>query len=326
MKVSINPACWAHYGTDALLSVLRANPGLFGQYQQDRPAAQFNPWQVTGRRYTDSWGCLWETSVDGMTGAVIEHPLADWSALADFQPPNPDEHWGWGPIDWQHQARRLAKQRQGGGPAIASLRHGHTFLTLTYLRGYENAILDMADDDPRLGSLLAMIEDFNTGLVQRFLDCGATWIGYPEDLGMQTGPMLSPDQFRRYIKPIYRRLMQPAREAGAIIHMHSDGDIRSLADDLVDVGVDVLNIQDQVDGLEWIAENLKGRLAIDLDITRQTLTPSGTPKQIRDHIDRAIDLLAEPAGGLILRYDLNPGIPVESMDALFDRLAAEVGG
>ena len=62
--------------------------------------------------------------------------------------------------------------------------------------------------------------------------------------------------------------------------MHSDGDIRSLADDLLDGGVDVLNLQDLVNGVSWIREHLKGRVCIDLDIDRQSVTRFGTPAQI----------------------------------------------
>ena len=71
-------------------------------------------------------------------------------------------------------------------------------------------------------------------------------MSFPEDLGMQVGPMLSPNDFRKFIKPVYQKLMAPARDAGCIVHMHSDGDIRLLADDLVEGGVQVINLQDLV--------------------------------------------------------------------------------
>ena len=52
--------------------------------------------------------------------------------------------------------------------------------------------------------------------------------------------------------------MAPALEAGCIVHMHSDGDIRSLVDDLILSGVQVINLQDLVNGIDWIRERLKG--------------------------------------------------------------------
>jgi hypothetical protein len=109
-----------------------------------------------------------------------------------------------------------------------------------------------------------MVEAFNAEIVRRCLDCGVAMMRYPEDLGMQAGPMLSPDNFRSYIRPMYESLMAPARQAGCLVHMHSDGDIRDLVADITISGVDALNLQDLVNGIDWIAANLKGKVCIDV--------------------------------------------------------------
>jgi hypothetical protein len=117
-------------------------------------------------------------------------------------------------------------------------------------------------------------------------------MSYPEDLGMQTGPMLSPKQFRRYIKPVYQKLMKPARERDCIVHMHSDGDIRTLVDDLIDGGVEVINLQDLVNGIDWIAGKFAGHICVDLDIDRQQITARGTPRQINDLIRGEVEKIS----------------------------------
>ena len=143
---------------------------------------------------------------------------------------------------------------------------------------------------------------------------------YPEDLGMQVGPMLSPEMFRRYIKPAYQRIMQPARDAGIPIHMHSDGDIRTLADDIVGSGVEILNLQDLVNGIDWIADKFRGRVCVDLDIDRQKITPYGTPAQIDGLIREEGSKIATPEGGLTMVYGLYPGVPLENVKALMDAM------
>ena len=62
------------------------------------------------------------------------------------------------------------------------------------------------------------------------------------------------------------------RDGGCIVHVHSDGDLRALVEDLLTCPIDVLNLQDLVNGLEWIRVRLKGRVCIDLDIDRQQIT------------------------------------------------------
>ena len=50
--------------------------------------------------------------------------------------------------------------------------------------------------------------------------------------------------------------------------MHSDGDVRMFAEDLVEAGVMVLNLQDLVNGVDWIRDTYRGKLCIELDIDR----------------------------------------------------------
>jgi uroporphyrinogen-III decarboxylase len=144
--------------------------------------------------------------------------------------------------------------------------------------------------------------------------------GFAEDLGMQVGPMLSPAHLRRYIKPSYQRMMKLARKSGAVVHMHSDGDIRLLADDLVDGGVEVLNLQDLVNGIDWIAARFAGRVCIELDIDRQFITPYGTPAQIDALIREEVEKLGSKRGGLMMIYGLYPGVPLENAAALMDAM------
>ena len=322
MRFGVTAPCWAYYPQDALKELMVSHPLLFPGYKP--PAGEVTPkvapWRKAGAPYTDSWGCEWETPQDGITGAVRKHPMETWDAFADFRPPDPVQHDGWGPIDWDRVASNVQQAKANGGIARGSLRHGHTFLTLTYIRGYENVLFDMADGEPRLRALLDMVEAFNAEIVRRYMSLGVDWMGYPEDLGMQVGPMLSPEQFRQYIKPSYQRLMAPARDAGCIVHMHSDGDIRTLVDDLIDGGVEVINLQDLVNGIDWIQQRLAGRTCIDLDVDRQSVTRFGAPAQVDALIREAVQKLGSREGGLMMTHGLCPGPPLENVKALMDAM------
>ena len=77
-------------------------------------------------------------------------------------------------------------------------------------------------------------------------------------------------------------------EVGCIVHMHSDGDIRTLVDDLIEGGVQVINLQDLVNGIDWIAARFAGQTCIDLDVDRQSVTRFGTPAQIDAMLSGAV--------------------------------------
>jgi len=150
------------------------------------------------------------------------------------------------------------------------------------------------------------------------MDCDI--ITFAEDLGAQIGPMVRPADFKRYIKPSYKRIMQPARDAGLLIHMHSDGDIRLLCSDLIENGVNVVNLQDLVNGIDFIRDNLKGKVCIELDIDRQNVTPFGTPEEVDALILEEVRILGSKAGGLAMIYGLYPGVPLENVKALMDAM------
>ncbi len=326
MTFHVNGACWHHYEQDALQDLMEAHPLLFpGYVRQARvtPALALN--QRADAPYTDPWGCVWETREDGITGSVHHHPLADWDALDTFAPPDPASTDGTYPLDWAAIAAAVRRRKAAGELVQGGLPHGHTFLRLQDLRGYENLIFDMVDAAPQLPRLIGMVEAFNLQLVERWLALEPDVMGYAEDLGMQVGPMLSPDTFQTTIKPVYRRLMQPARDRGCVIHMHSDGDIRALVEELIDGGVQALNLQDLVNGIDWIAATLAGRICIDLDIDRQSVTPRGTPDAIDRHIRAAVEALGSREGGLMMIYGLYPGVPLANVAALMDAMERYTG-
>ncbi len=322
MTFAINPACWAAYPHDAIGELLETHPLLFPGFQ--RPEEPFVPFFAPVARkdepYTDDFGCVWTTSENGITGTVTQHPLADWEAFERYTPPDPRVCMGIGPVDWQAERAAVAEAKAAGRLATGGLRHGHTFLQLCDLRGYEELMFDFADEEERLPRLIDMVETFNAYIVQQYLDMGVDMMTYAEDLGMQVGPMLSPEHFRRYIKPSYQRLMQPAREKGVIVHMHSDGDIRTLVDDLIDGGVEVINLQDLVNGIDWIAERFAGKICVDLDIDRQNITPYGTPAAIDALIREEVEKISRREGGLSMIYGWYPGVPLENVKAVMDAM------
>lgn len=317
----INPACWHHYRKDVLFELMDEHRILFSEFDpEDKRLFEIAAWERAGLAYTDAWGCVWETTDDGITGTVTQHPLTCWDAFEDFTVPDPDRTNGMTEIDWAAIKDTILKGRSEGKHYAGSLEHGHAFQRLTYLRGYENLLLDMMDREARLWRLIEMVESFSMSIVQRYLDLGIEMMYYPEDLGMQIGPMLSPEHFRTYIKPIYEHVMEPAHKADCLVHMHSDGDIRELVDDLVLSGVDALNLQDLVNGVDWIAANLKGRVCIDLDVDRQQITRFGSPEQIDNLIRQEVKKLGSPEGGLMLIYGLYPGVPLENVKAIMDAM------
>lgn len=326
MTFHINESCYDAYQPDDLFELMEQHPFLFPGFQA--PKNFQKSYALNARSdapYTDDFGCVWKTTTDGIVGSVHGHPLADWAAYRSYRLPDAEKSNGLAAVDWPAFEAQCKADRVAGRPTFGDLRHGHTFLQLCDLRGYENLLYDMMDEEPLLDDLIQRLEAFNLAQIEHFIKADVDIVRIPEDLGMQTGPMLSVDNFVRYIKPSYQRMMEPARKAGKMIHMHSDGNIRLLVDDIIDGGVDVINLQDLVNGVDWIAERFRSRTCIDLDIDRQSITPFGTPAQIDALVREEVEKIGCKEGGLMMIYGLYPGVPLENVKALMDAMERYAG-
>ena len=132
---------------------------------------------------------------------------------------------------------------------------------------------------------------------------------------MQTSLPISPDKWRKYLKPCYAQLFAPFREAGHYLYFHSDGHILELIPDLMECRVSVINPQVRANGLKILAKVCKDKICVDLDLDRQ-MFPFCTPQQIDDHVRQAVEVLSSPAGGLWLKAEIADDVPLENTEAI----------
>jgi len=312
MKVHISGASRRELGAE-LEAVMEKHPRFFRNFKRGGWKDRAPEGRRPGDRRADEWGCVWEYAIEGLAGAVVESPLADWAALEGYVPPEPE-------LDEAKECKRFERARAAEDVCIGFVPHSFFLLRLTELRGFENCMIDMATDEPQLERVKEMVVAHHAKRVELWLRLGADAVHYGEDLGTQTAPIIGPEMFRRHVVPAYKTLMKPVQEAGALVHLHSDGAILPLADDLIDCGVEILNPQDLVNGVDEIARALKGRVCIELDIDRQKIVPFGSRAEIRELVEMEVRTLGSPSGGLMFIAGIYPPTPPENVDALCDAL------
>ncbi len=325
--VVISGASWDQWRREMEDVVVR-HPTIFpdlvpGSIEFERH--DYGPGRRAGETYTDAWGSIWRAAIDGIAGAVIEHPLSDWADLEGFVPPDPladDESaptsalWGRRPDNWQREADRLDRARREDRLAHASVGHGLLFLLLGDLRGFAEFMTDLATDEPRLNELTAMARQYTMAQIDRLGTMQPDVIEFGDDLGSQTASIPGPRHFARHIAPTYRAWFARCHQAGALVAYHSDGYIMDIVDELLTTGIDVLNPQDLVNGVDNLARDVKGRACIRLDIDRQKVVPYGTATEIRELVEMETRLLGDPAGGLEFICGIYPPTPPANLHAL----------
>lgn len=270
-----------------------------------------DPQRAAESTSVDKWGCTWHYPGRYFDGQVVGHPLSDWAQYGQFNAPSVQDY-----RNWEADARRIADQRNRGEPAAVSAEHGFLYLRMTYLRGFENFMIDLATGQAELFDLRDRIVRFWVEMVDRYAALGAEKIYFGDDLGHQTSLPMSPQMWRGFLKPAFKTIFDRCHEHDIAVYMHTDGYIVELLDDLVEIGVDILNPQDLVNGLDNLSRLAKGRVAIDLDIDRQSVTVFGKPDQIDRHVRACIETLGSPGGQLSLIYGAYPGTPKENVAAV----------
>jgi uroporphyrinogen decarboxylase len=263
----------------------------------------------------DSWGCLWRNEIDGIAGIVVEHPLDDWEKLKDYKPPDPLVTGLFDPRDWDVTKKQFDKMREQGFFVEGNCE---SFFDLLYaLRGFENLMIDLATDDPHLPKLIEMVTQYELKLIDKWLEIGVDSLYFHSDMGTQQTLMISPEKFRQYIKPVFKKLFKKCRNAGVHVRFSADGVLLSIIDDLIECGISMHDPQLRANGLENIVRMYKGKICIDLDLDRQ-MFPTCSPDDIYDQVKECVEALYLPEGGLMLSASNSPDVPIENIQAQCD--------
>ncbi len=308
------PATWQKYG-EQLRELVMRHPLVFPDYELASADSHTGPEAYQEGYHSDSWGSVWYTAPGhtGLSGQVVRPALADWGALAHFRAPDPNtDEWG-GHRDWG-KIRRDTEARRAQGKLTWGYA-GDLFDRLYYLRGFENLMMDFATGAPQLPRLIDILTDRIMRVIEKWLQIGVDVVHFHTDIGHQTGLMISPEQFRHYIKPMFRTLFGVCRQAGSYVYLCSEGNVLAIVDDLIECGVSVHDPELEVCGLEAVERVYKGKLCTMIYINPQRW-PEWTPSEVRAHVRDVITRLGSAQGGLMLAACATPDVPLENIEAM----------
>ena len=263
-----------------------------------------------GGRYVDEWGCEWTERVPGIVGIVSRHPLDDWGKLDTYEMP---DYIGWGDFDRVGQA---IEDIEGEPFRLGAV--GNFFERMQWVRGFENLMFDLMDRRPEVYELRDRMLEHSLRLIRAWKDYDVEGLTFADDWGSQTNLLIPPDIFREFFKPCYAAMFEEVHGQGKKVFLHSDGQIISIVEDLIEVGVNLLNAQITImDWDEWM-ERFGGRLCLHCDLDRQHILPHGTPEDVRRHIADIIRTFARPEGGLVGGGEIGAEVPLENARAVFE--------
>ena len=247
-----------------------------------------------------------------------------WSAFVH----SPWDHAG-EPDFWAQLRARALDLRQRSDRALMIVVGCNLFEWGTFLRRIDNFLMDLLDDEAQVERLLdALMERHLAGLEKICAAVGdiADICRFGDDLGMDSGPFMPPDIYRRLFKPRHAQLCAYVkRHSGMRTFLHSCGSIHALVPDLIEAGYDILNPV-QTNSFMMEPERLKKDFGKDVTFwgggcdTRAVLN-RGTPAEVRAHVLKRLAIFA-PGGGFVFNtvHNILPEVPPANILAMFDAI------
>ncbi len=231
-------------------------------------------------------------------------------------------------------AARARTLREETDYAIVGHFGGHFVESAQLVRGMTDFMCDLAVNPELVTTLMEALAETHMRTFERYIEHVGPYLDVvcvSDDLGMQDGPLISPDTWRKLVKPSAKKLYTFMKERmSAKLFLHSCGSVYDFIPDLIEMGVDILNPV-QVSARNMDSKKLKAEFGNDIvfwgggcDVQR--VLPMGTPAEVRDEVKRRIDDFA-PGGGFVFAgiHNIQPDVPPENIVAFYDA-ALEFGG
>ena len=277
----------------------------------------------------DGWGIIRKMpKIGGLYYDIAVSPLSNVNtdAIEKYPWPNPTD-----PVIFQglkEKAIRLYKETDAS--LIVGRTFGNGILTMGgWLEGYENWFCDLISNPKRVNKIMDKVLELKMKYWNRMLNEIGDYVDVVveyDDLGTQDSLLISPELYRKYVKPRQKELFDfIKRKSSVYVFFHSDGAIYDLIPDLIEVGIDILN-PIQIGLLKMSGPVLKKEFGKYLSfwgggIDTQHTLPNGTTQEVKDEVKRRIQDLS-PGGGFVFAtvHAIQADVPPENIMAMWEAL------
>lgn len=255
-----------------------------------------------------------EDNIDDLPAAFAE---SMWTMIA--APP--------GPVTDEQLREGARRFRESTDRAIVGLFGGNLLECGQFLYRNDGFLMLLAGNPQRVHAFLDRLVELHLKNLEQFLRLVGDSIDiilFGDDLGMQSGPQMSPTMYREFFKPRHELMWKRAKELADVkVQMHCCGGVRPLLGDLIDAGLDAINpVQISCTGMD--PAELKAEFGDRLTFwgggcdTRSVL-PNDGPDKIAEHVRRQVEIM-RPGGGFVFQqvHNVLANVPPENIVAMFD--------
>lgn len=269
----------------------------------------------------DMFGCSYR-NIDYGTGTYREcvgHPLAEYETVDEI-----DANYIWPTAEWFDYSG-IPETLKGKDDYPVSGGGWEPFLLYKNMRGEEQAFIDLIENPDIVRYCMEKLFAFYYENTYRILEKAGGKVlisSSGEDLGSQTSLLYSPEHIRTYFLPYHKRMIELIHQAGAYASFHSDGAIRKIIPDLIEIGIDIL------DPVQWrcfdmdreaLKRDFGDQIIFHGGMDNQYTLPFGTVEDVRQEVIDNIRILGK-GGGYIIGpcHNIQSVGPAENVVAMYE--------
>ena len=266
----------------------------------------------------DSWGVARWGSSTGQSQAVVG-PLRNMETVEELEEyPFPDV----GNEEFAAELPQQVAQLHCEGFAVQGSMSQTVFELAWNMFGMENLMVAFSDRPDFVNRLFAEIAVRKKAMAEHYVRAGVDILRLGDDVACQRGMMMKPDLWRPFLKPHLAEIIAAARDIRPSIPVfyHSDGNVSEIVEDLIEVGITILNpVQPECMDPFEVKREYGDRLTLWGTIGVQTVFPFGTPQEIDRLVREFIEGLA-PGGGYVIgpTHSIKEDVPWENIAAFYD--------
>jgi len=258
-------------------------------------------YQTLDEDYTDEWGVNWKIADYNTkygTGKYTEisgHPLEEDESIDSYIPPDPSDRERYKP------SKKLIEE-YGKEYAIMGVIVCTIFESARALRGLDKLMMDFITNEELANKILDIPFNYHLYAAKKLTSMGVDIIWSGDDMGGQNGMLMSPKLWRKYFKPRMAKLYSELKAINPNLKIayHSDGVIYPIIDELVEIGLDILNpVQPKCMDPYYLKKRYGKNLSLWGSIDIQETLPFGTPKEVENEVKDRIKNMG-PGGGFII--------------------------
>ncbi|HBC86858.1 MAG TPA: uroporphyrinogen-III decarboxylase-like protein [Lentisphaeria bacterium] len=248
------------------------------------------------------------------------YPLSEATCMDDIV------KYKWPSADWFDYSKMKEKAKELRKTKVVTCGYMAPFYFHNKLRGLEQSFVDLMAEQELAHEIIRRVSDFFYEHHKKMFEACDGLIDISQvtdDLGSQTGPMISLDTYTEFYAPQHRRLIKLCKDYGIKVFHHDDGSNRIFLPMLVEMGIDILNpVQWTCPDMDMVGlkKEFGKKVCFHGAVENQRILPFGTPEEVRAEVRHCIDSLAGDKTGYILApcHNLQGITPVENILAMYD--------